>query len=82
MIEHDIAAEAVQRALQENTGTNKRFPPETDLTTIIIDSLDVVEILLDLENEFDFLTTQKQVDKLVTVNDLVELVKQNGTSDG
>ena len=78
VIEHDTAVAAVTAVLKEYCG--KTVTPRTRLETIVEDSLDVVEILLDLENEFDFLTTQKQVDSLITVNDLVELVKNNGTS--
>jgi acyl carrier protein len=41
------------------------------------DSLDVIELLMMLEEEFDMEITDEEAEKLVTVGDVVEYIKAN-----
>ncbi len=41
------------------------------------DSLDVVELIMALEEEFDMEIPEEEAEKIVTVEDVVEYIKQN-----
>ncbi len=41
------------------------------------DSLDIVELLMALEEEFDIEIPDEEAEKLATVNDVVEYIKNN-----
>ncbi|MCK9216556.1 MAG: acyl carrier protein [Firmicutes bacterium] len=41
------------------------------------DSLDIVELLMALEEEFDIEIPDEEAEKLVTVNDVVDYIKNN-----
>lgn len=42
------------------------------------DSLDVVEIQMEIEDEFDILPTDDEIEKIKTVQELLELVEAKG----
>lgn len=44
------------------------------------DSLDLVELIMALEEEFDLEVPDEDAEKLVTVGDAVEYIKQNSAS--
>ena len=48
--------------------------PETNCTDIGLDSLDKVEILMEVEEEFDVEISDQEAQKLETVEDLVNLI--------
>lgn len=41
------------------------------------DSLDIVELLMALEEEFDIEIPDEEAEKLVTINDVVDYIKNN-----
>ena len=41
------------------------------------DSLDIVELIMALEEEFDLEIPDAEAEKIVTVNDVVEYIKEN-----
>lgn len=41
------------------------------------DSLDIVELIMELEEEFDMEIPDSDAEKIVTVNDVVEYIKNN-----
>ena len=52
--------------------------PSTSLSAILEDSLDAVELIMHLEEEFDPPRTVTAEEKLETVGDLIELVRRRG----
>ncbi len=41
------------------------------------DSLDIVELIMALEQEFDLVIPDNEAEKIMTVNDVVEYIKNN-----
>jgi acyl carrier protein len=71
-----MSEEFTQRVLK-TIATAKRIPPETvtidsELQALGIDSMDAVEILFALENEFDINIPDDEVRNIKGVKDLVE----------
>lgn len=50
---------------------------ETTLEDLGADSLDVVEVIMALEDEFDIEVSDEVAEKISTVGDLVEYIKTN-----
>jgi acyl carrier protein len=70
-----MSDEFTQRVLK-TIASAKRIPPETvtidsELQALGIDSMDAVEILFALENEFDINIPDDEVRNIKSVNDLV-----------
>lgn len=80
MISYDVAMTTVQEVLQYNTGKQVEFAPTDRLVDLALDSMDLVEITIDLEDAFFFQTDREDLRKLVTVEDLVQLVIRCGRS--
>jgi acyl carrier protein len=71
-----MSEEFTQRVLK-TIASAKRIPPETvtidsDFPTLGIDSMDAVEILFALENEFDINIPDDEVRTVKSVRDLVD----------
>jgi acyl carrier protein len=71
--------EKVQKIISEQMGIDE---DEVTLESNIVDdldadSLDVIELLMMLEEEFDIEITDEEAEKLVTVGDVVEYIKAN-----
>jgi len=71
-----MSEEFIQRVLK-TVASAKRIPPETvtidsEFVTLGIDSMDAVEILFALENEFDINIPDDEVRSVRSVRDLVE----------
>lgn len=58
----------------EKTG-NKDIQPETNLRGLGIDSLDLVEIIMDAEEKFGVTFTNEELNDFKTVNDVVNAIK-------
>lgn len=54
----------------------KNFDLNTSLTDLQIDSLDVVEFLLNLEEKYHVEFTPEEMNELKTAGDLVNLIKE------
>ena len=75
-----MSEEFIQRALK-TVASAKRIPPETvkidsQFLELGIDSMDAVEILFALENEFDINIPDEEVRSVRCVRDLVEGVSR------
>lgn len=62
-----------QLGVQENTVT----PEASFIDDLGADSLDIVELIMSLEEEFDMEIPDADAEKIVTVNDVVEYIKNN-----
>ena len=57
---------------EENVNTEASF-----IDDLGADSLDIVELIMALEEEFDLEIPDAEAEKIVTVNDVVEYIKDN-----
>jgi acyl carrier protein len=70
--------EKVQKIIVEQLGIDEdEVTLESDIDDLGADSLDFVEILMAVEEEFDIEITDEEADKIDTVEDLVECIKAN-----
>jgi acyl carrier protein len=53
-----------------------RIQPETKIADIVQDSLDVVELLMEVETAFDIWIEDEKLDEAVTIADMVKLVEE------
>lgn len=68
------AIKKVQSVLQEKLKLNS-IDPEKELRELGLDSLDVVELLLELEDEFGIQFTSDELKDLKKVSDLYNAIK-------
>ncbi len=59
----------------------ERLRPETTLKELALDSFLLVEMAVDLQEEFDAIFTQEDLHRVSTVGDLVELLNTSGAAD-
>ena len=78
MISYDVAMVTVQEVLRFNTGLEREFAPAEVLADLGLDSLDLVEISIDLEDTFMFNIDSAELRWLRTVDDVVNLVMKRG----
>ena len=78
MISYDVAMVTVQEVLRYNTGKDREFAPSEVLEDLGLDSLDLVEISIDLEDAFMFNVDTADLRWLKTVDDVVNLVVRQG----
>ena len=62
-----------QLGVAENTVTSEA----SFIDDLGADSLDIVELIMELEEEFDMEIPDADAEKIVTVNDVVEYIKDN-----
>jgi len=62
-----------QLGVAENTVTSEA----SFIDDLGADSLDIVELIMELEEEFDMEIPDADAEKIVTVNDVVEYIKNN-----
>jgi len=68
-------AEKVSAIIVDKLGVNKEeVVPDAYLTDLGADSLDVVELGMEVDTEFDILLNDADVDELNSVQDLIDLV--------
>ena len=75
-----MSDELIQRVLKV-IATSKRIPPATvtidsDFQQIGIDSMDAVEILFALENEFDITIPDEQAKQIHSIREMVEGIRK------
>jgi acyl carrier protein len=54
----------------------QQITPESDLSSLGLDSLDKAELLINIEDEFHIEFTEEEMTKIKTVNDLLTLIHQ------
>jgi acyl carrier protein len=64
--------------LSQQTGLDVNEPPNTLLEDLAWDSLDVVEIVMELEEEFDMTIPEATVESWKTLADVIETVSTEG----
>ncbi|HHY77400.1 MAG TPA: acyl carrier protein [Clostridiales bacterium] len=71
--------EKVQEKIAEQLGidTDDITMESSFIEDLGADSLDIVELLMALEEEFDIEIPDEEAEKLVTVGDVVEYIKNN-----
>ena len=73
--------ERVQRIIEEKLGVDaSEVKPEATFTNDLgADSLDTVELIMELEKEFNITIPDDQAEKIVTVGDAISYVEANVT---
>ncbi len=68
----------IAEIISEQLGIDiNEITPETSFREDLdADSLDMVELMMSLEEEFDIEISEEEAEKIVTVNDAVEYVKE------
>ncbi len=71
--------ETVSRIISEQLGIEESAikPESTFLDDLGADSLDVVELIMALEEEFDMEIPDSEAEKIVTVKNAVDYIKNN-----
>ena len=71
--------ERVQRIIEEKLGVDSsEVKPEATFTNDLgADSLDTVELIMELEKEFNITIPDDQAEKIVTVGDAISYVEAN-----
>ena len=70
--------ERIKEMLEEIVGEDIHITPDVTLMAdLSLDSLDIVELILDLEAEFGAETFNEEREKIRTVADLVNLIEEN-----
>ena len=68
--------ERVQRIIEEKLGVEVK-PEATFTNDLGADSLDTVELIMELEKEFNITIPDDQAEKIVTVGDAISYVEAN-----
>ncbi|NPV28159.1 MAG: acyl carrier protein [Firmicutes bacterium] len=80
MAEYDEKAifEKVKSIIVEQLGVEEDdVTPETTFEELNADSLDIVELIMALEEEFDLEIPDEEAEKILTVGAAVEYIKEN-----
>ena len=69
--------EKIKEMIEEMSGENTKISPEMRLMADIgFDSLDIVDLIFDLENEFEIEIEDEELEKIRTVADLVNIIEK------
>jgi len=70
--------ERITELVHEGLEIDKSFKiePTTDLRTLGADSLDIMELVLSIEDEFDVALPDEDVDRFLTVQDLTKFIEE------
>ena len=79
MVNPDAILEKVKEVIVEQLGVEDEvIKPDTSfIDDLGADSLDIVELIMALEEEFDLEIPDGDAEKVVTVGDVVEYIKDN-----
>jgi acyl carrier protein len=69
--------EKVKAILENNIQATNVTLKSTFMDDLSCDSLDIVELLMNLEDEFDLSIPDEAVDQMVTVEDVVDYIVNN-----
>ena len=67
----------VSYAVKQLELTPEDITPDSTFESLGIDSLDIVELIMALEEEFDIEIPDAEAEKVTTVNDVVEYISHN-----
>lgn len=74
--------EEIKRVLEEELFVEEEITMDSILKDDLhIDSVAAVELSLQLEERYDIVITEQELVKLVTIGDVIELLKSKGVSD-
>ena len=69
--------EKIKEMIEEMSGENTKISPEMRLMADIgFDSLDIVDLIFDLETEFEIEIEDEELEKIRTVADLVNIIEK------
>ncbi|MGL6125434.1 MAG: acyl carrier protein [Metamycoplasmataceae bacterium] len=69
MINQDVILNIVKKR------TNKKISISTDIRSIGLDSLDLVEIVMEIEKEFDIKIPDEKLTNIKNIDDLIKLIE-------
>ncbi|MDU9391347.1 acyl carrier protein [Pseudomonas sp. zfem002] len=75
----DPHSEMVVRCIVERLGLKRPPPVETRLIDLEMDSLDIVELVVDIEKELNVLIPEEDVVEEITVGQLIATVKNHAS---
>lgn len=79
MSTEQITAKIIDILVEETANSREDFKPETtinDNTQLGIDSMDFIEVLMAVEEEFGITIKDEESEKLVTISDVVKCVEE------
>ena len=68
----EIVAEKMDKPKEEIT------PEKSFINDLGADSLDTVELMMDIEDEFDLSIPEEEAQKIVTIGDAIKYVEEHG----
>ena len=79
MVNPDAILEKVKEVIVEQLGVEDEvIKPDTSfIDDLGADSLDIVELIMALEEEFDLQIPDSEAEKIATVGDVIEYIKNN-----
>lgn len=57
--------------------TNKKFNETTEISFLGLDSLDLVELIIEIEDELSLKITDEKLKNIKTINDLLVIIEQS-----
>ena len=73
----DIFAKVKELVLERFSLEEDDVSPETTFESVGADSLDIVELIMEIEAEFNIEIPDEEIKKMSTVGDMVEYLKEN-----
>ncbi len=76
------SADQVRLAMATALGVSeKRMPADADLAELVSDSYRLVEMAIELQDDFDVILSQADLNGVTTVGDLVEVIRTRSAQD-
>ncbi|MGL5204688.1 MAG: acyl carrier protein [Metamycoplasmataceae bacterium] len=69
MINQDVILNIIKQR------TNKKISPSTNIKELGIDSLDLVEMVMEIEQELDIKISDEELTNIKTIDDLIKIIK-------
>ncbi|MER5698838.1 acyl carrier protein [Streptomyces mirabilis] len=73
MADHDFA-ELAEKIAAVTSLPVSRLTPETNISDLALDSMTTVELVVDLQEDYDILLSRKDFDQVKTLGDLAGLI--------
>ncbi|MGL5205812.1 MAG: acyl carrier protein [Metamycoplasmataceae bacterium] len=70
MINQEIILNIIKRR------TNKKISPSTDIKELGLDSLDLVEVVMEIEQELDIKIPDDELTNIKTIDDLIKIIEK------
>ena len=72
-----VATNWLTTAWDQNVGMHEVTPATSFVNDLYADSLDIVELVMELEDEFDLTIPDEEAEKLATVGNAIEYIQKN-----